>query len=77
MQRPGLASVHRDVAVRLAATIAAPASVVLSVAVATVHQLDSESLVVELDGRPVAIDEIGAAVGRPAARDADAAGRVG
>jgi transglutaminase-like putative cysteine protease len=56
-------SVRRDVAVRLRATIGAPASVVLSVAVAAVHQLDSESLVVELDGQPVEIDEIGAAVG--------------
>jgi transglutaminase-like putative cysteine protease len=37
--------------------------VVLSIAVAGVHQLDSESLVVELDGRPVQVDEIGAAVG--------------
>jgi transglutaminase-like putative cysteine protease len=64
MHRAGLApSVQRDVAVRLRATIAAPASVVLSVAVATVHQLDSETLEVELDGRPILVDEIGAAVG--------------
>lgn len=56
-------SVLRDVAVRLVATLVQPASVVLSVAVAKVHQLDSESLVVQLDGQPVQLDEIGAAVG--------------
>jgi transglutaminase-like putative cysteine protease len=64
MQRHDLTpSVHRNVAVRLVATLVQPASVVLSVAVAAVHQLDSESLVVQLDGRTVDIDEIGAAVG--------------
>jgi transglutaminase-like putative cysteine protease len=64
MQQPSpTPTVHRDVAVRLVATLVQPASVVLSIAVAGVHQLDSESLVVELDGQPVAVDEIGAAVG--------------
>ena len=64
MEQPAMIpNVHRDVAVRLGATISSPASVVLSVAVSALHRLDHESLVVQLDGQPVAIDEIGAPVG--------------
>jgi transglutaminase-like putative cysteine protease len=49
---------RRDVSARLDAVVAAPASVVLSVAVSSVYDLRSESLTVELDGRPLEAREV-------------------
>jgi transglutaminase-like putative cysteine protease len=64
MQRSeSTSSVDRDVAVALSATIVTPASLVLSVAVAGVHHVDSELFVVEIDGRPVSLEQIDAPLG--------------